>query len=67
MFDETSYDKYVTDINNQNVKDKTSLIKNICGITDSINPETFKKILSEYIVETMDVYRELEQSIFLRE
>ncbi len=36
-FNEPAYDAFVTDIVNQNVKDETTRIKNICGIQVSIN------------------------------
>lgn len=65
-FNEPAYDAFVTDIVNQNVKDETTRIKNICGIQVSINAETFKKNLSNYFNEDMAVYRELEQVIFMR-
>lgn len=64
QFDESDYDAFVTDIFNQNLKDATGRIKNICGIKSSINPEKFKLILSEYIEEDMDVYSELVSCIF---
>jgi len=63
-FNEQQYDQLVTDIENQNLKDITGQIKNICGITTNINPERFKLNLSEYVTEDMDVYRDLLQSIF---
>jgi ABC-type Mn2+/Zn2+ transport system ATPase subunit len=66
-FDEVEYDKFVTDIFNQNLKDETGRIKNICGITTSINPETFKLTLSQFITEEMTVYKDLEQCIFHRQ
>jgi hypothetical protein len=64
-FDEVSYDALVSDIENQNLKDETGKIKNICGLTTSINPEKFKLNLSEYVTETMKVYRDLHSSIFV--
>lgn len=66
VFDEIEYDKYVTDIDNQNLKDETGRIKNYCGITTSINPEQFKLTLSEYIKDGMAVFSELENCIFIR-
>jgi ABC-type cobalamin/Fe3+-siderophores transport system ATPase subunit len=66
-FDEIEYDKFVTNIIDQNLKDETGRIKNYCGITTSINPETFKLTLSQYITEDMTVYKELEQCIFNRQ
>jgi hypothetical protein len=66
VFDEASYDRFVTDIMNQNLKDKTGKIKNFCSITSSINAETFKLTLSGYITEDMAVYRELVSCVFER-
>jgi hypothetical protein len=66
VFNETEYDKFVTNITDQNLKDETGRIKNYCGITTSINPETFKLTLSQYVTEEMEVYKELEQCIFHR-
>ncbi len=66
VFDQASYDSKITDINNQHVKDQAGLIKNICGIQGSINPEVFKKELAKCIHENMEVYKELEQVIFHR-
>lgn len=63
-FDETEYDNFVTDIINQNLKDDTNRIKNICGITTSLNPEKFKENLSMFITEDMKVFEELEECIF---
>lgn len=66
QFNEAKYDAFVTDIINQNLKDQTGIIKNICGITTSINAEIFKQNLSEYISEDMQVYAELQNCIFNR-
>ena len=66
-FNEEEYDKYVTDIENQNLKDETGRIKNYCGITTSINPEQFKLTLSKYINNDMAISVELEKCIFNRE
>jgi len=66
-FDETEYDKYVTNINDDNIKDETNRIKKICGINTSVNSENFKITLSEYVTEQMIVYKELEQCIFHRQ
>ena len=65
-FDEICYDTLVTDIVNQEVKNETGRIKNICGIITSVNSEVFKKQLAHYIDSTMEVYSELEQVIFNR-
>ena len=62
-FDEASYDKLVTDITDNNLKDQTGKIKKICGIKMSINAEKFKLNLSDYIVEGMAVYTELESCV----
>ena len=63
-FKEEEYDKYVTNIVDQNLKDETGKIKNFCGINTSINPETFKLNLSTIITEDMTIYSELESCIF---
>lgn len=65
-FNEVEYDKFVTDIVNQNIKDETGKIKNICGITTSINAEKFKLQLSTFITEGMAVFKELEECVFER-
>ena len=65
-FDEATYDAIVTDIENQNLKDSTGKIKNICNIDTPVNPEKFKVELSRVIDSTMSVYMELEQVIFHR-
>ncbi len=65
-FNETEYDRFVTDIENQNLKDETGRIKNICGINTSINPEIFKRNLSDQITEETNIFSELESCIFQR-
>lgn len=65
-FDETEYDAFVTDISNQNVKDETARIRNFCGIKGSLNADTFKVALSEYLREGMAAFAELEACIFDR-
>ena len=67
VFDEAKYDLFVSDIVNQNLKDETGRIKNICGIAFSINPEVFKLNLSLCISENMAVFSELESCIFRNE
>lgn len=65
-FNEEAYDAFMTDIDNQNVKDEVNRIKNFCGITTSINPEYFKISLSGHFSEDMDAFKELEACIFER-
>jgi predicted ATPase len=65
-FDEVEFDKFVTDIDNQNLKDETGRIKNYCGITTSVTPENFKLSLSLTITDDMTVFRELENCVFKR-
>lgn len=65
-FDEQAYDTFVTNINDQNLKDETNRIKNFCGIKVSINAEVFKIKLSEYLTSQMPVFQELEDCIFRR-
>ena len=64
QFDEESYNSFVTDISNQQLKDETGRIKNICNIVGSINAEVFKKKLSTLISPDMTIYKELERVIF---
>lgn len=66
VFNEVEFDKFVTDIENQNLKDETGRIKNLCGIITNVNPEQFKVNLSEFITEEMAVYSDLEKCIFAR-
>lgn len=65
-FDELAYDAFVTNINDQNLKDETNRIKNFCGIKVSINAEVFKIELSKYMTSQMPVFEELEGCIFRR-
>lgn len=66
-FDETSYDAFVTDIENQPVKDEVGRIKNYCNIVGSINAEVFKLNLAKHVSDSMSVFQELERVIFNRE
>ncbi len=65
-FDDVAYDAFVTNVQDQNLKDDVNKIKNFCGISTSINSETFKINLSNYLKEGMAVYKELEECVFLR-
>ncbi|WP_117195295.1 hypothetical protein [Rhizobium terrae] len=65
-FEETSYDAFVTDIVNQNLKDSTGRIKSICGIKTNINAEIFKLSLADYFTEKMAAFLELRDCIFER-
>lgn len=65
-FDETAYDAFVTNINDQNLKDETQRIKNFCGIKGSISADVFKVALSGYLTAGMPVFQELEDCIFGR-
>jgi AAA domain, putative AbiEii toxin, Type IV TA system len=65
-FNETEYDKFVTNVIDDNIKDETNRFRNFCGITGSVNAESFKLTLSEYVTPEMEVYKELENCIFNR-
>lgn len=65
-FDEASYDTFVTNINDQNLKDETQRIKNYCGIKGSISADTFKIALSKYLTIETPGFKELENCIFHR-
>lgn len=63
-FNEEAYDHLVTDIVNQSIKDELGRIKSACGITTSINGESFKLKLAEQITADMHIYGEIYSSIF---
>ncbi len=63
-FNEEEYDLFVTNIYDQNLKDSTGKIKELCGLTKSINADKFKLELSNYLKIGMNVYKELEECIF---
>ncbi len=65
-FDEVAYAGFVTDIENQNLKDSTGRIKKFCGIKSNINAEKFKIALSKHVVPSMPVFQELKECIFDR-
>ena len=64
VFDRDSYRKHVADLVNENVKEQTGLIKNICGIKANINREKFKIELSKCVTSEMSVYKEPQDCIF---
>lgn len=66
LFNESAYDGFITDIVNQNLKDETGRIKNICGIGGSVSPETFKISLAGYLTQNMTAFSELSDCIFKR-
>lgn len=66
IFSEADYDNFVTDINNQNVKDEIDRIKKFCDINTNISTDKFKKKLSKHITKETNVYEELRQCIFER-
>ena len=65
-FDEKAYDNFVTDIDNDNVKDEVNCIKNFCGIQTNIGVDKFKLNLSKHIKKETEVYKELRECIFDR-
>ena len=65
-FNEEKYNGVVQDIINDNLKDQTGKIKSCCDISGSINADTFKRNLSTYINDSMEVYQELKRIIFER-
>lgn len=66
-FDEPAYDSFLINIYDQNLKDETGRIKNICGIKGSINADTFKVALSKCVAPDMPVFAELKACIFDRQ
>lgn len=65
-FDEDTYDQKISDIQNEDVKSLVNVMKNICGITGSINADKFKLQLAKCITPKMNIYNELEKLIFNR-
>lgn len=65
-FDAAAYDAFVANIVDQNLKDETSRIKNICGIKGSINSEVFKISLADHLTEDTTAFAELRDCIFAR-
>ena len=65
-FSEADYDNFVTDIDNQNVKDEIDRIKKFCGINTNISTNMFKLNLSKFITKETEVYKELRECIFDR-
>jgi predicted ATPase len=63
-FDEDSFDAFVKDITNQNLKDDTGRIRNFCNIRGSVNSDSFKLALSTYVKNDMAVFGELADCIF---
>lgn len=63
-FDEESYDKYITDIVNEDVKQYLNLVKNCCEIKGSVSADRFKINLAGYISSDMNVYQELYSCLF---
>jgi len=66
IFDESAYDAFVTNITDQNLKDETSRIKNICGISGSVNSDKFKIALAGYLTHDMVAFTELRDCVFAR-
>lgn len=65
-FDEVAYDAVVRDIVNDNLKDQTGRIKKCCNIINSIDAEQFKRNLATCVMDSMQIYKELEDVIFNR-
>jgi AAA15 family ATPase/GTPase len=65
-FDDAAYDAFVTNIVDQNLKDETGRIKNICGIKGSVNSGVFKVSLAGHLTENIAAFVELRDCIFAR-
>ena len=64
LLDTEKYDAVVSDIHNDDVKEKTAGIKSACGVKSSISVNIFKLRLAECIEPGMAVYDELHECIF---
>lgn len=67
IFNKQLYTSSINNIFDSDVKDNIATIKKICGITDNIGNGDFKIKLSEMITDDMQVYKDLEDSIFERQ
>ena len=63
-FDEAAYDNLATDIENQSIKDEVSRIRNICGLSTSINADKLKLNIAKVFPSESAPYKELEACIF---
>lgn len=65
-FNEAGYDAEVTDIMNDNIKDRVNTVKSFCGVSANANTENFKIELARLITSDMAVFAELEACVFSR-
>jgi hypothetical protein len=66
-FNAAKYKAVVGNIVDDDVKSQTGAIKSACGITTSVDPDTFKLNLAKVITPEMAVYKELEACVFQRQ
>lgn len=59
------HNEIVTDIENEDVKGKTGEIMNLCGINNRMTGEEFKKGLALFIQPDTNIYKELEEIVFI--
>jgi hypothetical protein len=59
-----NYDEIVDDIENNDVKSKTGELMRICGVLTGMNQAEFKKHLSQAIIPSTGLYKELDEVIF---
>lgn len=64
-FDEATYDQRISDIVNEDVKDKVGVVKNICGITGSISQDRFRLKLAQHLTKEIDLFADLEECVSL--
>lgn len=65
-FDEYAYSRFVDDIADDSVKDRTGDVKRACGVKGSISPYHFKMQLATYLTSDTSVYREFEACVLGR-
>ena len=63
-FDADGYREFVTDIQNQNVKDNAAKIKTICSINPNFGTEKLNFQLAEFVTAETNIFAELEKVIF---
>ncbi len=59
------YSSLINDCENEDVKGKAGELKDLCGVGNKMNNEDFKIHLSKEVTQSMKVYDELKQIIFI--
>lgn len=60
------YNQIVSDIENDDVKGRTGEVMKLCGISNGITGEEFKKELALFVLPETNIYKELENIVFTK-